>query len=102
MEEGKCSSLEAWEITLIVIGSILCAVLLKGLFTCCYRSGYCSGEGKYPGRSYEGGLFGGGGGAEGVVEEVEAEVVGFKFIYYIIRGRSIPITKLILIKNTNK
>ena len=98
MEEGKCSSLEAWEITLIVIGSILCAVLLKGLFTCCYRSGYCSGEGEYSGRSYEGGLSGGGGGVVGVVEEVE----GFKFIYYILRGRSIPITKLILIKNTNK
>lgn len=65
LEEGKCSSLEAWEIALIVIGSILGAVLLIMLFTCCYRSGYCSEEGGYSGRSYGGGGGGGGGGRGG-------------------------------------
>ena len=59
----------------------------------CYRSGYCLGEGGYSGRSY-GGFSGGGGGGGGGCGGGggEMEVVDIMFIFYILRGRRIPIT----------
>lgn len=64
LEEGKCSSLAPWKIALIVIGSFLGAVLLIGLFICCYKFGSL-GEGGNSGRSFGGGFSGGGGGGGG-------------------------------------